>query len=231
MSNSTRDRVLKTLLHRQRCTINELAEAVGINSISVRHHVNKLEAEGLIKSEEERHGVGRPRLVLSLTEAGMEQFPTRYLKLTLRMLEQLKETLPERMVGELFQKIARDMAEKVSHDLSSEDLPIEERLDLLKDLMANEGFTVNWEVNEDSYHIIEASCPYHHLGEDHPEICAVDQELIANIIDIPPTRVKCILNGDNYCKYVIPNPEQDESVEQTEDKQEIKNHDETNLDD
>ena len=50
--SSTRDNVLRTLLTRQGCTINELAEAVGINPISVRHHVTKLEAEGFVTSEE-----------------------------------------------------------------------------------------------------------------------------------------------------------------------------------
>jgi len=69
-AKSTRQRVLQTLLSRQRCTINELAEAVDINPISVRHHITKLEAEGLVTSEEERHGVGRPRRLYFLTEEG-----------------------------------------------------------------------------------------------------------------------------------------------------------------
>ena len=55
MTSNTRNRVLRTLLLNQRRTVNELAEAVDINPISVRHHVNKLEAEGLIQSEEERN--------------------------------------------------------------------------------------------------------------------------------------------------------------------------------
>jgi predicted ArsR family transcriptional regulator len=79
---STRDRILQT----SPCSANitELAEAVGINPISVRHHLSSLQVEGLLSSEEERHGVGRPRLVYMLTEAGMEKFPTRYLRLTTR---------------------------------------------------------------------------------------------------------------------------------------------------
>ena len=45
---STRDRILQTLLRRPRTTINELAEAVGINPISVRHHLTNLQVEGLV---------------------------------------------------------------------------------------------------------------------------------------------------------------------------------------
>jgi len=89
-TKSTRDRVLQTLLRKHRCTINELADVVDINPISVRHHIAKLQAEGLVTSEEERHGVGRPRQVFFLTEAGLERFPTRYMRLAIRLLEQLK---------------------------------------------------------------------------------------------------------------------------------------------
>ena len=42
---STRDRILQSLLRKPRSTINELAEAVGINPISVRHHLTNLQME------------------------------------------------------------------------------------------------------------------------------------------------------------------------------------------
>ncbi|HEX2994159.1 MAG TPA: winged helix-turn-helix transcriptional regulator, partial [Anaerolineales bacterium] len=62
-----KDKILQALLRKPKITINELAEAVGINPISVRHHLTNLQMEGLIAAEEERHGVGRPRLVYALT--------------------------------------------------------------------------------------------------------------------------------------------------------------------
>jgi len=145
---STREIVLKTLLTKQRCTINDLAEAVGINPISVRHHVTKLEAAGLVTSEEERHGVGRPRRHYFLTNDGMEQFPTRYLRLTTKLLEQLKENLPEKMVGEIFTNVASDLVDEYSKDQDIQNLPFEERLDVVKDLLKREGFTIDWELHE-----------------------------------------------------------------------------------
>ena len=101
-AKSTRQKVLQTLLKEHRCSIVELADAVEINPISVRHHIAKLQADGLVASDEERHGVGRPRQVFYLTELGLEEFPTRYLRLTIRLLEQLKRNLPPKMVDQLF---------------------------------------------------------------------------------------------------------------------------------
>jgi DeoR family suf operon transcriptional repressor len=194
---------MKTLLTHQRCTINELADAVGINPISVRHHVTKLEASGLVISEEERHGVGRPRRLYFLTEKGMEQFPTRYLRLTVRLLAQLKETLPQSMVNKLFVQVADDLIENYSTELELEDLPLEERLDIVKDLLRNEGFTMEWERKADGYHIRESSCPYYHIGQTHPEICAIDQTLISNVLSVPVEKIKCILDGDSFCTYIV----------------------------
>lgn len=205
MSNNTRSRVLRTLLLNQRRTVNELAESVGINPISVRHHVNKLEAEGLIESEEERHGVGRPRLIYSLTEKGMEQFPQRYLQLTLRLLEQLKSTLPEEQLGEIFRDVAGDIVGDLTKHINLDNLDLRERLQLLQQALASEGFTVSLEEENGDYYIVEASCPYHHVGEDHPEICVVDQELIAHFTSTTPERVECILDGDKQCRYLIKN--------------------------
>ncbi|MBN1665963.1 MAG: winged helix-turn-helix transcriptional regulator [Anaerolineales bacterium] len=200
---STREQVLKTLLTHPRCTITDLAEAVGINPISVRHHVTKLEASGLVTSEEERHGVGRPRRVYYLTEDGMEKFPTRYLRLTVRLLEQLKEQLPGHMVGELFQQMADDMAADYAAELALDEMSLEERLDIVQDLLKAEGFTMKWERKDNAYHIHEVSCPYYHVGQAHPEVCAVDQTLISTMLSVPVKKVQCVLNGDSLCTYVV----------------------------
>ena len=208
---STRERVLHTLLTNQRCTINELAEAVDINPISVRHHITRLQAEGLVDSAEERHGVGRPRRIYFLTEDGMEQFPTRYLRLTLRLLEQLKETLPQPLVDRLFTQMARDLAAEHESELAG--LSMEQRLDLVKQMLTNEGFMVDWTREGDHYQIREANCPYYHIGQNYPEVCSVDQTIISTVLSVPAEKIKCMLQGDNYCTYIIPTKSEPERQE------------------
>lgn len=203
-AKSTRQKVLHTLLRDHRCTVNELAEAVEINPISVRHHLSRLQAEGLVTAEEERHGVGRPRQVFFLTEAGMEQFPTRYLRLTIRLLEQLKESLPSKMVDQLFSQMAADLVEEYARSANMQGLNIEQRLELVHELLREEGFDLEWEKRENQYFIREVNCPYLHVGQNHPEVCRIDQTLISTVLDMPTEKVKCILDGDNQCTYVVP---------------------------
>ena len=198
---STKDKILQTLLRRPRITINELAEAVEINPISVRHHLTNLQMEGLIEAEEVRHGVGRPRLVYSLTQDGMERFPTKYLRLTTRLLAQMKETMPAPVVAKLFNQIAEDLASEYSSQIQG--LSMEERLEFVKELLAQEGFTVEWEKKGGEYQIHEISCPYYQIGVAHPEVCTVDQTLISKMLALPANKVQCILDGGAHCTYVV----------------------------
>lgn len=198
---STKDRILYTLLKRPGSTINDLAEAVGINPISVRHHLTNLQMEGLVEAQEERHGVGRPRLTYALTEHGMERFPTRYLRLTSRLLDQLKSSLPQPMVSKLFTGMATSLAEDYAEQMQG--LSMEERLNLIRDLLAEEGFTVEWEKTEGQYRIHEITCPYLQIGQNHPEVCTVDQTLISKMLAVPAEKVQCILDGSAHCTYVV----------------------------
>jgi DeoR family suf operon transcriptional repressor len=198
---STRDRILQTLLRQPRASINELAEAVGINPISVRHHLTNLQMEGLVDAQEERHGVGRPRLVYMLTEEGMERFPTRYLRLTTRLLAQMKESMPQPMVSKLFTQVAEDLAAEYVEQVKG--LSMEERLETVKELLAEEGFTVEWEKAANGYLIHEITCPYYQIGQNHPEVCTVDQILISKMLALPANKVQCILEGNAHCTYLV----------------------------
>jgi len=202
--SSTRQKILESILKAHRCTVSELAEQLGFNPISIRHHLIKLEAEGLIQAEDQRNGVGRPRQVFSLTEAGLELFPTRYLQLTSRLLERIKQSLPEGGIEAIFSEMGADVVRNYSSVSPIENLPFEERLDLLREILAKEGFTVEWEKKGDAYHINELNCPYYQIGISHPEVCTVDRAVISGVLDVPATRINCILNGDSFCTYVVP---------------------------
>lgn len=199
---STRETILETLLNRQRCSINELAEVVKINPISVRHHIARLEAEGAVSSEEIRHGVGRPRRMYYLTKKGMEKFPSRYLNLSLRLVDKLKETLPEHSLETLFREMGSGMAESEVKDIDFSKLNLSERVEMTRKVLINEGFNVQVSQKDGDFHILETSCPYVHIGKEHPEICIVDETLISTMLNAPVQKTECILNGDGQCIYV-----------------------------
>jgi predicted ArsR family transcriptional regulator len=202
--SGTRALVLKNLLDQQRCTINDLADAVDINPISVRHHIGRLEEDGLVDSEEERHGVGRPRRIYFLTEKGIEQFPTRTLHFTNRLLDLIKNDLPKETLDVLLQKMATDLSEGACEPEDLEALSLDERLELLESCLSREGFSVLVERGEESITITETTCPYYHVGQTHAEVCSIDKALISRMLSVAPERTTCLLDGDSHCTYVVP---------------------------
>lgn len=207
MSTPTRDIILRTLRSQGECTVKELAQEADVSPVSVRHHLSNLQAEGLVDVEEVRHGVGRPHHSFSLTEKALELFPTRYYRLTNRLLVEMKENMSDKRVDDLFSGVADNMAEQFAEELS--DLPLEERLQRLVQLLKDEGFDAELEKQDDQLLIHELSCPYLHVGHEHPEICVLDQALISKALSLPVERVTWLLEGDLHCTYAVDLPTSD----------------------
>lgn len=198
---STREKVLEALSSRPRSTISNVAQYVGINEISVRHHLTRLQADGLVIAEEERHGVGRPHLVYLLTENGMEHFPTGYIRLTGNLLNHLKQSLSQEKLNDMFVTMAEKLASEYKDDLYG--LNMDQKLDLLTQVMAKEGFDIQWQRIGDQYEIREISCPFHQIGKQHPEVCLFDLSLIANILSIPVEKIQTRRTSDTLCSFLI----------------------------
>ncbi len=81
---------------------------------------------------------------------------------------------------------------------------MEERLDLTRTTLEEEGFSVDWQKEGEYYIINEISCPYYHIGQNHPEICGMDQTLISTLLSIPVEKIQCVLDGDQRCCFRIP---------------------------
>jgi predicted ArsR family transcriptional regulator len=201
-----RNLVLETLLKRQRCSINELAEVAKINPISMRHHIAKLESEGLVTTEVVRQGVGRPHHVYFLTNAGMERFPQRYLTLSIRLLEQLKETLPKKTVKKLFKEIASGMVDDHTAQIDLAEIDLDDRIELITQLLQTEGFSIEISPLQEGVQIKETSCPYKHVGQEHPEICLVDETIIEKVLATDIEKTHCVLSGDPFCAYIAKMP-------------------------
>ena len=197
---STRELVLQTLMIKPNATINDLAEAVDINTISVRHHLTSLQADGIVQAQEVRHGVGRPRLVYSLTEKGADLFPTRYLRLVNQLFSQLKNHLPKKEMERILTQVAYDIAAGFGEKIL--DLSTEEKLTAIQEFLSKEGFLIEWSKEDANYIISEISCPFYHISQAHPEVCLIDRSMISALLSAPVDRVSCVLNGDSHCAYI-----------------------------
>ncbi|HEX6383753.1 MAG TPA: DeoR family transcriptional regulator [Anaerolineae bacterium] len=198
---STRDTILETLKQSPQAKIEELAGAADVSPVTVRHHLNSLQADGLVEVDSIRRKVGRPYYVYSLSEKGHELFPQKYFRLTNRLLDEIKARLPSEAVTELFQGLVETIVEE--HTGEFEDLPFEKRIAYLVDLLAEEGFLARWNKTEDGYQLIEYSCPYLSVGQKHAEICTLDHSLMVSVLQTSVKQHSCMLHGDDCCEFTF----------------------------
>lgn len=198
---TTREIILHGIKQSPQSTVEDLAEVADISPVTVRHHLNALLAEGAIEATSIRRKVGRPYYVYSLSQRGQELFPRRYVQLTSRLLDELKDRLPQEAIEEIFEGVVETVLHE--HRGEYEHLPLEERLDYLTNLLSDEGFLSTWERTRTGYKLVEYSCPYLSIGSAHTEVCNFDRQIMNSILQQEVHQQSCILQGANFCEYHI----------------------------
>lgn len=198
---TTREIIFHTIKQSPQSTVEELAEAADISPVTVRHHLNALQAEGTIEASSVRRKVGRPYYVYSLSERGQELFPKRYVRLTSRLLDEMKGRLPADVINEIFAGVVNNVLEE--HRGEFEHLPLEGRLDYLVNLLSEEGFLSTWERTADGYRLVEYSCPYLSIGNTHGEVCSFDRQLMSSVLQLDVIQDSCMLQGSNCCQFKV----------------------------
>jgi predicted ArsR family transcriptional regulator len=199
--HKTRDQILQAIKVRGQTTVTALADGLGISPVSVRHHLSALQGDGLVQAAEVRHGVGRPHLAYSLTEAALEHFPSKYVRLSERLLDELKATLPPQAIETMFARVAEGVLTEYADRLEGKTL--EEKLKLLVEVLGEEGFMANWNRTGETISLTEYHCPYIRIGQRHPEVCAIDEALIRQMLAAEVEKTNCVLNGAEHCVFVI----------------------------
>lgn len=203
--HSTRRAVLEALRSANAATVAQLSEIVGVKAITIRHHLNGLLAEGLVEVEERRQTVGRPIYVYHLSPEAENLFPQKYHQLVERLLDQVKLSLPPDTVDMLIKSLATSLAEEFRGEFEA--LPEPERLNHLIELLGREGFMAQWRRTENGVELVEYHCPYYAVGQRHPEICQIDEELIRVALKAQVAKEACLLTGDPACKFLLTDDE------------------------
>lgn len=199
----TRLTILSTIREQGTATVADLAAAMGISPISVRHHLVSLQAEGLVSVDLQRQSVGRPRHIYQLTSAADRYFPApnRYHHLADRLLDELKVSLTPQQLNAILDRMAANIAARYGGMAASGTL--EERLHKLVEILGEEGFRAMVRRVDETTLLAQVNCPYVSVGQRHPEICQIDQTIIRSILGHEVQRTACVLDGDRTCTYSV----------------------------
>jgi len=203
----TRRDILDILRRRGQATVDELVEDLAerrghITSVTVRHHLGRLQQEGLVTTAEPRRkpSPGRPRHIYSLTPQADSYFPNNYHRLVAGLLGEIRRQLPPEGVNVILEGVADQWA--AEQDLSG--LPFERRMDAVVEYMNSQGYTASWEASAEGAILHTVNCPYHLVAEGSVSLCEMDMRLVASLVGVVPRRLARILAGDATCSYLIP---------------------------
>jgi predicted ArsR family transcriptional regulator len=176
----TRERILDTLEQQHSASAHELASAFGMTAANLRHHLAILQDEGRVEVIAERPtgGRGRPEQVYALSQAAQ---PDNLAGLAGSLLAVLAEASiakrPETRLRHAARRLAGYRAE-ARGAASARLVGATRRLNAL-------GYRAGWEARLGGPRIVLGHCPYAAIIDDHPELCQMDAELLAELLGQP----------------------------------------------
>lgn len=204
----TRRQILEILKDRSQATVDDIVtdlEALrgSITSVTVRHHLAKLQDDGLVDASQTRHRTtpGRPQHIYKLTDLGLSHFPNNYQDLASSLLQQIETQLPQNQVNVIIEGMASNMADRANIPQGS----MRERLDAVVTYLNKHGYEASWDVyGGEGYVLYTHNCPYHHLAHETDLLCNMDMRLIANMLGVVPRLMGRVTEGNEHCSYLIP---------------------------
>ncbi|SDL13073.1 transcriptional regulator [Pedobacter sp. ok626] len=187
-------------------TSADISKELGITSEGARLQLLKLTEEGLIQSTHESRGVGRPTQYFSLTELGNKGFPDTHAELTVKLIQQIKETLGEEALQTIISAGEQKAKQRYSQQLQ-QSTTLEERIQQLVNIRTAEGYMAEYSKDEKGYLLIENHCPICAAAQICQGFCTSELNTFKFVLgeDVNITRVNHIIAGDRRCAYRIQN--------------------------
>ena len=200
---STRQEILEILKEDGQATVEDLAQSLELTPMTIRHHLNVLQAQGLVEAAKVRRSqkVGRPRLVYTLTEAADDHFPQSYSELARHLVSEVKETLGMEETRDIFRGVADRIAREAPPPVEGQSF--EERLDQISGFLEKHGFLIRWEETDEGWVFTNINCPYRRVAQDHAEVCAMDAILIDRLLDVETRDLGRLRDGSAACSCLL----------------------------
>jgi predicted ArsR family transcriptional regulator len=202
----TRDRLLYLLKTRGPLSTPVLARKLELTPMAVRLHLQELETQGLLQSDTQAHGVGRPRKVWSLTATGHRLFPEGYGDLAVDLLQEAQRQFGTDGVETLLRARRDNLTRSYRRHMPPAPAPLSKRVRALARLRSDEGYMAEVVRHKDgSFSLIENHCPVCAAAMICVGLCNIEQQMFEELLgrDVSVERREHILQGARRCTYRI----------------------------
>ncbi len=196
----TRDRVRSLLLELGPSQASALAEATGLTVAAVRRHLDALQAEGTVTTQQPRLRKavrGRPALLWALSDAGHAAGPSRYDDLAVAALRFMT---PEQ-VQEFARERGADLERRHADVRTAADRP-----SALAEALSTDGYAATTGPLGAGVQLCQHHCPVANVATEFPELCEAETTALGRLLDVHVQRLATIAHGDGICTTFIPAP-------------------------
>jgi predicted ArsR family transcriptional regulator len=204
---STRMEILELLRRRGRSSAETIAGDLGVTPNAIRQHLTNLERDGLVVSQPERSGRGRPSLLFGLTERADAVFPKRYGQLATMVLQEVQEMGGPEALDEIFARVAARHADAMEKDLAS--LGFDEKLKRVVAWIGRAGTLVEQSETPEGVRVTIHNCPFRNTALKFPQVCTITPQLITRMTGAAVSQSESIHRRDPYCSFVVQRPADD----------------------
>ena len=201
---STRMEVLELLRRKGRCSAEAIAQDLRLTTNAVRQHLTNLERDGLVISQPERSGRGRPSLLFALTERADSVFPKRYGQLATMVLQEVQEMGGPEALDEVFARVAARHAAAIEKDLDG--LDFDEKLRRVVSWIGRAGTLVEQTEGPGGVRVTIHNCPFRNTALKFPQVCTITPQLITRLTGAGISQSESIHRRDPYCSFVVQRP-------------------------
>ncbi|WP_434632495.1 helix-turn-helix transcriptional regulator [Chromobacterium sp. CV08] len=190
-----------------------LAQVLGVSSEAVRQHLTRLVEQGIVEGERSSTGVGRPKQLWRLTQAGHARFPDTHAQLTVQLIQMITQVFGEAGVQRIVESRSAKQLDEYRAQLSSCTKLID-RVTRLADLRTEEGYMARVEHDGDDLLLIEDHCPICAAASTCQGFCASElaqfQTLMRGWAEV--SREEYLQHGANRCVYRLRRDESSKSL-------------------
>jgi predicted ArsR family transcriptional regulator len=198
-------RVLYALKSTGSQSADALARRLKVTVVAARQQLGRLLEKGLVTFEDRREGVGRPKRVWSLSEAGHARFPDSHATMTVDLIHAIGTAFGteglDRVIEEREKATRRIYAERMRPGRS-----LAERTKLLAEQRAEEGYMAEVKrLPDGALMLIENHCPICVAAKACQGFCRSELKLFRDVLGpgVSVEREEHILSGARRCAYRI----------------------------
>ncbi|GIW96095.1 MAG: transcriptional regulator [Pirellulaceae bacterium] len=196
----TTDREVLELLRRQPSqTVHELSVGLGVTATAVRQRLVRLMASGYVTRETRRVGRGRPSHRYSLSNKGHQLAGANFADLAAALWSELRAIPDPAIRRGMLERISRRLAGMYSSKIDGASL--EARMEQLAALMAEREIPFEVEKVGPLPVLHALACPYPELAEQDRALCAMERQMMSQVLGQPMRLTRCRLDGETCCTF------------------------------